>query len=269
MTYMEQNRTWVALAAATTLSLGERPAAAAPPPNDAIASATVIGALPFHASVDTTEATSESGDPVYAGRGATVWYSFTPRESVRVLLDTAGSDYDTTLFVFKGPPGALRQVAWDDDGVSENGQSRLLLKAQAGVTYHVMVGAFGDSAPGRLVLSARVGPPPLTLGLRFEPAAALDPRTGAVTLRGKVTCSERAVVGVVGDVSQGDDASGSLFTYVLCDGEAPFEAEVTSATDARFRRGGAQVRAAALGTSDATGEAADSPASADLTLDGR
>jgi hypothetical protein len=269
MMYMELNRTWVALAAVTTLSLGERPAAAAPPPNDAIASATAIDGLPFRASLDTTGATSESDDPVYAGRGSTVWYSFTPRESARVVIDTAGSDYDTMLFVFKGSPGALRQVAWDDDGVSENGQSRLLLKAQAGVTYHVMVGAFADSAPGRLVLSARVGPPPLTLSLRFDPAAALDPRTGAATVRGKVTCSERVVVGVVGDVSQGAGASGSLFTYVLCDGEAPFTAEVTSGTDARFSRGSAQVRAAAMGTSDATGEAADSPASADLTLGGR
>lgn len=268
MPYMKLNRPWGALIVAAALSTGVSEVTAAPPQNDAIADAIPIRSLPFRSSIDATEATSEKEDPIHAGRGATVWYTFTPSAEVRVLVDTLGSDCDTTLSVYTGSPGALRQVAWDDDGGSEDGQSRLLFEAKAGVTYHIMVGASDGASGRRFVLSAEVGPPPLQLGLSLDLEGSLDPRTGVASVRGKLTCSHPSVVGIFGDMTQRTSRAsvgGTVFTYVVCDGEAEWSAEV-SGTDSGFGGGSAHITATASGYSQATGEYADSSTSADVSL---
>ena len=57
------------------------PVLVAAPGNDDVASATVVGSLPFTDAVDTTDATVEGSEPsYYCGYqvGATVWYTYTP-----------------------------------------------------------------------------------------------------------------------------------------------------------------------------------------------
>lgn len=267
MTYIKLNRSWDAVSAAIALLTAQSGAMAAPPPNDAPSRAIAISALPFKSSVDTTEATSAGDDPIYGGKGSTVWYSFTSRAGGRVLLDTLGSDYDTTLFVYTGSPGAYHQIVWDDDGGGEGGQSRLLLKAEAGVTYTVMVGGFAGEG-GSLALSAAVAPPPITLGLRLDPDGSFDSRTGVATIHGKVICSDTATVGVFGDLTQAvgnSTAAGSVFTYVVCGGDVAWSTEVNS-QDARFGGGQAHVTATVMGYSRATGEYVEGVGSADVQL---
>lgn len=81
--------------------------AIAQPDNDELAAATEVVGLPFSDSVDTTEATTEVGEPVEGDefcppRGSTVWYGLTVDQAQTVAIDTAGSDYDTTLAVYTG-----------------------------------------------------------------------------------------------------------------------------------------------------------------------
>src|SRR5687767_3614500 len=52
-----------------------------PPANDNFADAEEIGALPFSATVDNTDATNELGEPSGCSVNRSVWYSFTPAEN--------------------------------------------------------------------------------------------------------------------------------------------------------------------------------------------
>ncbi|HEY2956781.1 MAG TPA: hypothetical protein VGM21_01020 [Actinomycetota bacterium] len=125
-------RTACALLAALAVTLlSVAPAVAAPPANDDFDSAVAITALPFEATQDTAEATRAADDPECVdGDGHTVWYSFTPSADVDVVVDTFGSDYDTTLSAWTGTRGALSQVACNDDFQSL--QSRIAFTANAG-----------------------------------------------------------------------------------------------------------------------------------------
>jgi Ca2+-binding RTX toxin-like protein len=121
---------------------------AAPPTNDDFADAiAVTEPLPYIATQDTSEATSEPGEPSLADFGcgfiaATVWYSFAPSADTIVAADTVGSDFDTILAVWEGSDlGSLTLVGCADDtrgGV----QSSVPFLAEAGVEYRIQVGGF-------------------------------------------------------------------------------------------------------------------------------
>jgi hypothetical protein len=132
--------------------------ALAQPGNDDLATATGVNALPFNDAVDTTDATVEPGEPLGPDefcppRGATVWYELTFGSSQPVAVDTAGSDYDTTLAVYTGTGyGDLARVACNDDTFFGL-QAALSFDAEAGVTYLVQVGSFGEGPGGALQIS--------------------------------------------------------------------------------------------------------------------
>jgi hypothetical protein len=157
---MPRARFIVALIATALLCFDAPAALAAAPANDDFSAATSIEALPFHTALDSSEATTAPDDPLCAGNGASLWYSFTPSADVIVDADTFGSDYDTTLSAWRGTRGSLTAVACDDD---TNGlQSQIEFRASAGVTYFLMAASYG-SRGGNLVLSAAgsdPGPPP-------------------------------------------------------------------------------------------------------------
>lgn len=160
MTTKRPFRTLLALLAAAALLIPLAPAAlAVAPPNDNFANATPIVALPFHDSLDTSEATTEDTDPDCFGNGHTVWYSFTPGVDLTIAANTFGSVFDTTLSVYTGTAGALEQVACNDDSGSL--QSRIVFPATAGTTYFLMVGTFFGSPGGALEIdAAELLPPP-------------------------------------------------------------------------------------------------------------
>jgi Ca2+-binding RTX toxin-like protein len=120
----------------------------APPANDDFADRiAVTEPLPFTHAQDTSEATTQDGEPTVADFGcgfiaATVWYTFTPSADSLVAADTVGSDFDTIVAVWKGSDlDSLSLVSCADDSRTSL-LSSVPFFAEAGVAYHVQVGGF-------------------------------------------------------------------------------------------------------------------------------
>lgn len=117
------------------------------PPPDNLRDAIQIPAKPFQHSVSTQGTSVEPGEPLPCGLGgSTVWYAYTETSDQTAIADTFGSNYDTVLAIYTGPPQAtgftdLRMVACNDnhDGL----QSEVSFSAQAGTTYYFQVGGLG------------------------------------------------------------------------------------------------------------------------------
>src|SRR5262245_2816381 len=90
---------------------------AAPPPNDACATATPVTTLPYVADIDTTDATPEPGDPEVCsgGGGPTVWYRLTPSFTGYACVRTCGSAYDTVVSAVLQCNAAPPELACNDD----------------------------------------------------------------------------------------------------------------------------------------------------------
>lgn len=194
-------RVRVILGAVLLLAVSAAPALAAAPTNDDLANRTVVGAIPYTDSQDTTEATPEPGDPNCDGAGPTVWYEYTPEEDVRLEANTFGSDYDTTLVVAVDDGGGLDIVACNDDSGSL--QSRVRFDAQEGVRYYFMVGAYDGGPGGELTFNLLEAPPsqPLSLSISLDQTGSFQ-RDGSAIVRGTATCSGADWVEVEGYLSQ-------------------------------------------------------------------
>jgi hypothetical protein len=254
------------LAVPALLLLAASPAIAQPPANDDFDSATVVPGLPFTDQLDTTEATTAADDPDCFGQGATVWYSFTPTTDLRVDANTLGSDYDTTLSVYTGTPGALTQIACNDDAAGSL-QSRVRFDATAGETYFFMVGSFGGGPGGNLTFNLDVAPPPLELGLTIDPTGSVVPSKGVATISGTVTCSQPASVGVEGRMEQRVGRlliHGFFSAFVECTPPATAWSATVEGENGLFVAGRAQVDAFAF----AFDEEAFAEASATVQLRG-
>lgn len=127
-----------------------------PPANDRFANADVISALPFSASIDNTNATVEPGEPVGCGSlFRSVWYSFTPAQTMALQVDMTGSQVfgSVVAFVASGPTiSDLGFVAC----ISNGGSSNIL--AEAGKTYYLRVDSSGQ--PGTLQINLQQITPP-------------------------------------------------------------------------------------------------------------
>lgn len=137
-------------------------ALAAPPPNDNLADALVIGGLPYTYSGTNLEATPESETICGNGGliGNSVWWVFTPVDDAYVQIDTAGSDFDTQLNIFSGPTATfpLTCVAGDDDAGPGVTSSITQLLA-GGLNYFIAVDGFG-SDQGNVTLNVAEAPVP-------------------------------------------------------------------------------------------------------------
>ncbi len=126
-------------------------AAALPPANDELRTATRITALPFAEILDTSGATDSTSDPdssCVANQGATVFYKVSLARAAALVADTTGSNYDTVLTVYAAKGGRLAQVACADDDDGGNLQAQVGFTAKARTTYYIMVGAFAN--PGEV-----------------------------------------------------------------------------------------------------------------------
>ena len=150
-------RSVVPIITAVLILVSAAPALALPVNDDLGDASSVIG-LPFSDSVDASDATIEPGEPVEGDepcppRSSTVWYEVTLETSQEVAIDTSGSDYDTTLAVYTGSNyGDMAVVACNDDTFFGL-QAALSFTAEAGVTYLVQVGSFGEGPAGMLQVS--------------------------------------------------------------------------------------------------------------------
>jgi hypothetical protein len=146
------------------------------PANDNFASATVISpALSLVGTTvtgDTAFATHEAGEPDRVDNVTTgvhsyssAWWSITPSTSELINVQTAGSNFDTTLAVYTGSSvSALTLVAGNND-TNGTPQSRVQLPVVAGTTYHIRVDGRNPAASGpqtRGTVSLRVSTSPNT-----------------------------------------------------------------------------------------------------------
>jgi hypothetical protein len=139
-----------------------------PPINDAFANARVLrGNLPVFAAGTNVEATTEAGEPEHDGivGGASVWFSWTPRASGPVTIETCGSAFDTHFGVYTGTGlDALTAVTshsprFRADNSCNFVDARLTFAATAGTTYWIAVDGFAGSQ-GAIALTIRVPNPP-------------------------------------------------------------------------------------------------------------
>jgi hypothetical protein len=138
--------------------LPTRPALAATA-NDDLSNATVIGAIPFSDTVDTTTATTAFDDPSCFGNAASVWYQFTPDTDTLIGVRAIGQGYWATLSAYTGSPGDLTQIGCSLGDPDRSVPSRLTIAAAAATTYYFMAAGFTDSPGGTLTLMAFGIPP--------------------------------------------------------------------------------------------------------------
>lgn len=222
------------------------PAAAAPPANDMFAGAVTISALPFSATLDTTEATTDANDAnanANCGAPATeasVWYAFTPSTAETVEVDVSASNYSAGVIVVTGSPGSFSLVTC--------GPGAVAFSATAGVTYYLL--AFDDTpgAPNGGTLQIDVSEAqPTEAAVTVDPTAVVKTRTGVITASGTFTCANADFAFVDVTVSQhvGRFTITGFGEVVAdpCDGQAhPWTLDVTG-SNGKFAGGKATVDA--------------------------
>ena len=106
------------------------------PPNDDFKNRVRIQAIPFSTTQSTVGATLANNEGYWCNTTSSVWFEFTPAESIKVDLDTFGSDYDTVLVVYKG----AKIVSCNNDASLGLRESFLRLDLTAGQTYQIAAG---------------------------------------------------------------------------------------------------------------------------------
>jgi hypothetical protein len=174
--------TCAAVAALLSLAVALPAATAAPPANDAFASAQPIEGTSGVVSGSNVEATRESDEPRHAGNagGRSVWYRWTAPATTEFAFDTCGSGFDTLLAVYTGTAvDALSPVAANDDACAE--QSIVLVRATAGVVYSIALDGYREdeaAETGRFTLRWEIVTRPSNDD--FDSAQELTGSAGAV-----------------------------------------------------------------------------------------
>ena len=132
-------------------------AAAIPPGNDAFASATSVGILPFNDALSLDGATTEPGEPQACNfQQQSVWYSVTPAAPTAIRIDVNGSDFGVVANLWRGFGGGLGGLGFQGClGFGGN----ITLPAEAGATYYIQAGSVGIG-PASLNLNVQQVPPP-------------------------------------------------------------------------------------------------------------
>jgi hypothetical protein len=122
------------------------------PPNDQFANRRVLGnAVALSVAGTNAGATMEAGEPEHAGRPAnhTVWWTWTAPVTMDAMVTTLGADFDPVLAVYTGGSvKTLTLVASNDNISGLNANSRVIFRAVAGTTYHLVVGSAVAEAMG-------------------------------------------------------------------------------------------------------------------------
>jgi len=177
-------------------------------PNDMFADRfelTGSSATVFGSNID---ATAEAGEPINFYGGKSVWWTWTAPADGSVVIDTVGSDFDTTLAMYLGSSvSTLTRLTRNDDAVGL--QSRIALEARAGTTYHIAVDGYAMNA-GSIVLNLQHTPAP-------EPPANQAPTD--ILLSGTSVGENLPSGFLVGMLAAVDPDADDTFTYELVAGE--------------------------------------------------
>ncbi len=224
------------------------PAWASPPPNDDISNATVITSLPFHDTLDMSQATFDPTDVSSCdGSAHSVWYSFTPASNEQVALDPSASPGTTAVDVFTGSPGVLSSVGCGVGG-GFFGTGGFILNATGGTTYWIMASTCCfDPVPTLNLWVYLAVPPQATLSVT---GGTVD-RAGNATITGTLDCVGTVpAAGVTGSVSQPvgrrNSVSGSFATTVTTCARAQPWAALAQPTAGKFAGGPATVNVTSL-----------------------
>lgn len=129
-------------------------------PNDNFAARTALGSGSVAATGTNIGATGEVGEPDHIGSSsplASAWWSWTSSQTGTVVIDTNGSDFDTTLAVYSGTSlSGLTLLGANDDG-GDGRNSRVTLVVQSGQFLQMAVDGFG-SAQGSINLNVAFTP---------------------------------------------------------------------------------------------------------------
>jgi hypothetical protein len=100
-------------------------------------------------------ATIEPDEPFHAGVpsvAATLWWTWSPTSDTPVLIDTAGSSFDTVIAIYTGNSLiTLKEVASVDD-VDDRLAGYVTFDARAAVTYRIVIGGYDGTQTGDLQL---------------------------------------------------------------------------------------------------------------------
>ncbi len=127
------------------------------PNNDALASATTLTLTAAELTVtSSTVGATFDGPTTCTGTAPNVWYRFTLTGREVVYADTAGSAYDTRLYLVDSAGAVVTGTCNDDASCSTGGftstlQSRFSAVLSAG-TYSIAVSGFGASSTGAFTL---------------------------------------------------------------------------------------------------------------------
>jgi len=141
-------------------------AVAAPPVNDNMANAMQLsaGTYSFNTTEATTDGPSYSCESGAVSLGKDVWYWIRTVAGGAVTVDTCGTQFDTTVIVYKGLT-ATTSVGCNDerahDTCGNTHASRFVFAAEANTTYLINVGGYvGLSGPGFITVSGPLVPLP-------------------------------------------------------------------------------------------------------------
>ena len=122
------------------------------PPNDNFAAAQVLSGCSGTVSGTNAGSTHETNEPDHAnGHGTrSVWYQWHAPSSGSVEINTAGSQFDTTLAVYVASvlSPSMPAVAQNDDVVSGTRTSKVTFQASGGFTYRIAVDGFNNDGGG-------------------------------------------------------------------------------------------------------------------------
>ena len=166
-----------------TLSMaGFTPALAAPPVNDNFADAQAINSLPFTTTVDITDATLEPDEPQQCiFMDTTVWYSFTPIQTMVVSANTQGTVINNNLNVYRSSGSGINNLIF----VQCAGESSGGFVAEAGQTYYLQVGSLNGQI-GNIQVNLEQIPPPANddfsnaTNISSFPSTTIFDNTGAI-----------------------------------------------------------------------------------------
>jgi hypothetical protein len=198
---MHMRRLLPIIAAAVAAAAIPASAQAAPPPNDAFATAQPL-TLDVPVTGTIVEATVEPGEPAHAGdrRTRSVWYSYTPAADGAVTLDACDASFDDVIATYTG--GAINALTAGpsvDDACNDLG-ARVSLQVKAGVTTWIAISGVEDDQ-GTFTLVAR--PETLPRNDAFVDAIALRP--------GRVQGSNVLATRELGDPELTEGGGGSVW----------------------------------------------------------
>lgn len=223
------------------------------PDNDRIQNARELTTFPTTSTVtDPQNATLSSSDLphscAFSGPRTgnhTLWWRFTPEHNGKLDLDTLASTSpfaDTIMTVYSGSPGALTEVACNDDQPAPGTSLRSQLidvPVVGGTTYYIYVSRYGAAPTG-----ITGGTVVLTADFTLDPGFAITPKTVSVSEDGTTdtyqvrlltTPSDNVTISIVGDAECSTDVTE--MTFVPADVDVNRTVEVSAVVDTDFGEG--------------------------------